>query len=80
MKHLEGKTRSTTYATFCTPERYLSMFKVLYVCQYGCIFSVVNCELVGPVFFNLSVFRSADRNFTQNGKKIKLNFLIFIFR
>ena len=56
MKHLKGKTRSTKYATFCTPERYLSMFKVLYVCQYGCIlvwlmFSVVNCKLVGEKNF-----------------------------
>ena len=32
-----------------------------------------------PVFFNLSVFRSADRNFTQNGKKIKLIFFNFYF-
>ena len=39
-----------------------------------------NMSRIRPVFFNLSVFRSADRNFTQNGKKIKLNFLIFIFR
>ena len=44
-------------------------------------YAIVDAQnIVRPVFFNLSVFRSADRNFTQNGKKIKLNFLIFIFR
>ena len=49
MKHLEGKTRSTKYATFCTPE---SIHVQSIICMLiRAYFSVVDCKLLGEKNF-----------------------------
>ena len=40
-----------------------------FILDFEKAFDTLHMNFLRPVFFNLSVFRSADRNFTQNGKK-----------